>query len=482
MFTDVLVEKEVISPEQLEAGRRRRELVGGSLTENLIELGFLTERELEDIARVPPIVPRTPKATGLPQQFLLDFLIKCMYISGIQTIPEMTGMTMLSGSVVENLLQVLRKKRLVETLGSVSEDSLMLRYALSEAGRRRAIEALRQSEYIGPAPVTLRDYQEQVEKQSILFERITTETLRKVLSHLVLEEDFIDELGPAMISGKAILIHGPSGNGKSSVARSLGDAFEQKIFVPHCIYFDGQVIKIFDPSVHTEVGEGTEAEATDAIRFQQSDFDPRWVRCRRPVVLAGGELNLNMLDLEYNRTGKFYEAPLQLKANGGIFIIDDFGRQLMSVSNLINRWIVPLERGVDYLSLHTGKKFEVPFDEIIFFSSNSRLEDLLDEALFRRLPYKIYTPPPTEEAFREIFRRVCDLYDLELSDEIMEFTLKQYRQKDHPRIACFHPALIVQHALSVCRFEGTEPRLTPDLVQEALRHLAVSGQESSVSW
>jgi predicted ATPase with chaperone activity len=318
-----------------------------------------------------------------------------MYISALQTIPEIAEQIKLTRGVVESLLDFAKKEALVEIRGTSEKSQNIMRYALTSAGK----EALRRCEYIGSAPVPLDTYQMQVQKQTITNEIISMEKLKKALSHLVLSEDVIRQIGPASNSGRAILIYGAAGNGKTSIAEALVSAFEQPVYIPYCIEADGQIIKIFDPSVHVALPAGSNGTngTSHPMFLPQMEHDPRWVRCRRPYIISGGELTLEMLDLDFDIHSKYYEAPLQMKAIGGIFVIDDFGRQRVRPHELLNRWIFPLERKVDYLTLHTGKKFALLFDQLVIFATNFPPEELMDPAQLRRVHYKLKINPPTAD-------------------------------------------------------------------------------------
>jgi predicted ATPase with chaperone activity len=427
------------------------------------------------LRQLPP-VPRLLQDTGVNSQVLLNLILKFLYVPALQTVPEICNQIKLSQRIVELLLETLKRQQLVQVEGTVDNNPFILRYVLTSKGKERAIEALRESGYIGPAPVPLAAYQAQVGKQAIANEQIKPDRLRQTLSHLVLPEKVFRTLGPGINSGKAILLYGPSGNGKSSIAEALGQVFQQLIYIPYCLVVDGQIIRIFDPAVHEEDSSEPESESSDekAIYNRSVESDPRWVRCRRPVLIAGGELTLKMLDLDFDPISKFYEAPTQVKATGGVFIIDDFGRQQMRTDDLMNRWILPLEKKVDYLTLHTGKTFQVPFDEIVIFSTNLPPKTLTDAALLRRVHYKLRIDPPSAEEFETIFHGVCEIYGLELSKDLVSYLLDDFYYKNSLPLASFHPKFIVDHVIAACKYEGILPHFNHDLVNEALQNLVVS--------
>lgn len=479
---EVLLAKNLVDKEKLETALDHQKVAGGLLGDNLVTLGFITREELEEILLEPPSVPESVHDTGLTTHFLVNSILKLIYVSGIQTIPEISNRIKLSRGIVEELLNIAKRDRLVEIQGTTNTNFTTLRHTLTNRGRERAIEAIRWCEYVGPVPVPLDIYQFQVQKQTITSERINAEVISRAFSHLVLQEETLRRLGPAINSGKAILIYGASGNGKTSIAEAIGETFQQTIYIPYCIEVDGQIIKIFDPAVHRESPSGPNPEHKNVspIYRRPAQFDPRWVRCHRPVIISGGELTLEMLDLEFDSLSKHYEAPLQVKAIGGVFVVDDFGRQLVRPHDLLNRWIIPLEKKIDYLTLHTGKKFDLPFDELVIFSTNIPPEELMDPAFLRRIHYKLRVDPPTEEDYNAIFRRMCDSHKLELPEEILSYLLKFFYYKNKVPLAAFHPKFIVEHAIACCNYEGIPPRLNLELVRDALENLIVS-QPSSAS-
>ena len=477
---EILLAEDLINEEQIESALERQKVAGGLLGDNLVALGFITREKLEAILQEPPAAPNSIRKTGLDTQFLVNLVLKSAYVSGFQTVPEISNQIKLSRGIVEALLQLLKKEGFIEVRGATDANFAILRHTLTSMGRERAIEALKQSNYIGPAPIPLEDYQVQVQKQTVTNERIGADLLSQTLSHLILSPEVLQRLGPAINSGKAILLYGASGNGKTSVAEAIGHAFQQTIYIPYCIEVDGQIIKIFDTALHKEIPSQPDSENPHAspIYLRPAEFDPRWVRCRRPVVISGGELTLEMLDLDFDPLSKYYEAPLQVKATGGVFVIDDFGRQLARPRDLLNRWIVPLERRVDYLTLHTGKKFDLPFDELVIFSTNIPPEELMDAALLRRVHYKLRVDPPTVEEYKAVFRRICNLHKLELPEDVLSYILNFFYPKNRTSLAAFHPKFIVEHAIAACNYEGIPPRLTHNLVKDALENLVISQNPS----
>jgi hypothetical protein len=472
---ELLLAKNLITEDQLRRVLQQQKIAGGRIGDNLIALGYITREKLEAILQEPPAVPKTIEETGLDTNFLLNSLLRIMYVSALQTIPEISDQIKLTRGVVESLLDFAKKEALVEIRGPSEKNQNIMRYALTSAGKERASEALRRCEYIGPVPVPLDTYQIQVQKQTITNEIINMEKLKKALSHLVLSEDVIRQLGPASNSGRAILVYGAAGNGKTSIAEALISAFEQPVYVPYCIEADGQIIKIFDPSIH--VVWATSSNGTNATShpmfLPQMENDPRWVRCRRPYIISGGELTLEMLDLDFDIHSKYYEAPLQMKAIGGIFVIDDFGRQRVRPHELLNRWIFPLERKVDYLTLHTGKKFALLFDQLVIFATNFPPEELMDPAQLRRVHYKLKINPPTADEYKEIFRRICESYGLAFSEDIMAYLLNSFYLKHKVAFAGFHPKFIAEHVIAACNYLNTPPRITRELLDDSLENMVI---------
>lgn len=470
---NLLLAKNLLNSGQLETALDHQRVAGGLLGDNLVTLGFISRETLNEVLLEPPPIPRSVGDTGLESHFLVNSVLKSIYVSSLQTVAEISDQLKLSRGIIEELLNLAKRNGLVEVQGATDTNFTILKYALTSLGREQAVEALRWCQYTGPIPVPLTDYQFQVQKQTVTNERIDAEAVSRCVSHLILPQDILRRLGPAVNSGKALLLYGGSGNGKTSIAESVGNTFTQTIYIPYSLYVDGQIIKIFDPAVHRELPSelGPDNNSANPIYLLQTEFDPRWVRCHRPVIISGGELTLDMLDLEFDPLTKHYEAPLQVKATGGVFIIDDFGRQLVRPQDLLNRWIIPLERKVDYLTLHTGKKFELPFDQLVVFSTNIPPDELMDVAFLRRIHYKLRIDPPTIDDYKTIFRRVCEVRKLEISDQILSYLLTSFYPKNKVAPAAFHPKFIVEHAIAVCNYEGIPPRLTLELVRDALANL-----------
>jgi hypothetical protein len=417
----------------------------------------------------PPPAPNSLKEAGVGHKLLFDLMLKLIHAEGLTTVSMLAARARLPVALVVDLIEEAREFALLESLGARGRDlNAELRYALTGKGRDWAIEALDRCQYVGPAPVSLEAFRDQVEKQRITHERVGPEHIMRSFAHLVLPEDLLARLGPAVNSGKSILLYGRSGNGKTAIAEALRDAFGDVVAVPYCIAVGGQIINYFDAHVHQVVPHNYCDELNQSFGPKR---DRRWVACRRPVTVVGGELTLDMLDLVFDTAAKFYEAPAHLKATGGIFVIDDFGRQRASPESILNRWVVPLERGVDYLSLRTGKKFPVPFDGLVIFSTNLMPTDMADEGMLRRLHYKIEVTEPSKEDYARIWAHVCNERGIELPDDLVPFLEETcYAPSAVPR-AGYHPRYLVDQVAAMCEYAGRPLQLDKALLGLAWSNL-----------
>jgi hypothetical protein len=421
-------------------------------------------------AAVPP-VPKSIEDTGLPLDQLEQLLLKTMY--GAEATGHAVADRMrLPYVLIEPLIERARAQLLVEVRGATGSGTAGYRYLLTDLGRDRARQFLETSHYVGAAPVPLAAYVEEMRALQAARGYVDRGRLTDGFSHLIVKESVLEQLGPAVNAGKAIFLFGPPGNGKTVIAEGMGRTIGGDMYVPHAIDVDGHVVTVFDPVNH----EPLEAEAESSSVVAAVPRDRRWVRIRRPVVIVGGELTLDMLDLTFNPISKFYEAPLQLKANGGVFLVDDFGRQRMRPEDLLNRWIVPLESRVDYLTLHTGKKFQIPFDVLTVFATNLDPKSLADEAFLRRIPYKIPIFDPTIEEFTRIFEMNCRRRDLKFHEVLIEYLQRRhYAPVGRPFRAC-HPRDLLDQITALCRYRGIEPTITRELIDKACEAYFVDNQ------
>ena len=420
-----------------------------------------------------PSCPESIKEAGLTMVFLSDMILKIIYLNGHMIGRDLAQYLCLPFKVIRDPIKFLKDAKQLEIMGGDLVGEVSYRFSLTDLGRKRAVEAMILCGYVGPAPVPLEDYVEQCYRQAVTGLRCTPEALTAPFSHLVLKEDLFNAIGPAIISGRSVFIYGPPGNGKTAIARSIGEYMNSAggaIYVPHAFIADGNIITVYDPSLH-QADEALDDHADDgdaAVRrlLTTGAVDPRWVRIKRPVIITGGELNLSMLDLRYNAEAKYYQAPIHFKANGGVFLIDDFGRQLCSPKELLNRWILPLEDRHDFLTVANGKKFQVPFEQLIIFSTNLDPKDLVDDAFLRRIRHKVGILAPTQDVYEKIFNSYAKKLGMNPSPEAIEYLYERYYNRGRtPRASdCRDLLEIVQ---SICRYRRQPVHLTRDLIAEA---------------
>jgi hypothetical protein len=453
---------------------------GGRLGDNLVGIGVITQEKLNAFLNRIPTEPADIRATGVDEVDLMGLLLKLIYRDRLETTRQFIDAIKLPYHIVLDLIRMAVDRQLLQTLGSrYSDNPIDLSYSFTEAGRNWTVDALSRLRYTGPAPVTLDEFNYRVSLQKLTNELITFDRIRKVMSDLTFDDCMIEQVGPALNSGRAILLYGPPGNGKTSMALRLSSVFHDVIYVPYSIVVEGQIIRVHDPSIHVQLDPPKVNDDNSLSVIRREEFDARWVPCRRPFVVTGGELTLEMLDLRYDTVGNYYEAPLHVKALGGCFIIDDFGRQLVSPTHLLNRWIVPLEGRVDYLKLHTGKSFSIPFEELIMFSTNLEPEDLMDPAFLRRLPYKIEIGPPSLDNFRTIFRNESEKQGMSLSDEVFHSIVRKLRDEKELDFAAYQPRFIIDQIVATCRFMGQPAHFEPRYIDYALDNLRVKRSASA---
>jgi len=470
---DLLVRANLVTVEDVARALDRTATNGRRLGDNLVALGAIGQEALDGFLKRIPAEPPNIAATGIDAIDLLGLLMRVIYTAHLETCREFVDAIKLPYHIVAELVKMGIDRQLLRTLGLHRSDSpLDMGYAFTEEGKRWTLDALDRSRYAGPAPVTIDEFTLQVNLQKLTNEVITFDRILKAVGELTFDASIIEQSGPALNSGRAMLLYGPPGNGKSSVAHSLGSVFSDVIYVPYAVTVEGQIIRFYDPSVHVPVSPAEPID--DSLSFVRAeDCDARWVACRRPFVVTGGELTLEMLDLRFDETGHFYEAPLHLKALGGCFVIDDFGRQLVSPTHLLNRWIVPLENRIDYLKLHTGKSFSIPFEELVIFSTNLEPEDLMDPAFLRRLPYKVEVGAPSLEVYRTILEKECKRQGLALPAEVFEFIVRKLKEEKKLEFAAYQPRFIIDQVVATCRFMGQPPHFEPRFIDYALNNLSV---------
>jgi energy-coupling factor transporter ATP-binding protein EcfA2 len=471
---DLLIRANLVREEDVAEALRRQAGNGGRLGDNLVAMGAIEQQALDGFLKRIPAEPKDLAATGIDEIDLLSLLMRLIYSGRLESCRQFIDAIRLPYHIVAELVGTAVDRRLLRTLGMRSSDNAIdMSYTLTDEGKRWTIDALERLHYVGPAPVTLEEFSYQVSMQKLTNERVSFERIRAALGELTFDASLVEQCGPALNSGRAMLLYGPPGNGKTSFAHALGSVYSDVIYVPYAISVEGQIIRIHDPSIHTAVNP-TELDDEGELCFVRAEeYDARWVPCRRPFVSTGGELTLEMLDLRYDATAHFYEAPLHLKALGGCFIVDDFGRQLASPTSLLNRWIVPLESRVDYLKLHTGKSFSVPFEELVIFSTNMEPEDLMDPAFLRRLPYKIEVGAPSEGNYRLIFEKECARQGMTLPDDAFNAIVQRLSKDKGQKLAAYQPKFIVDQVVATCRFMGQAPHFEPRFIEYALNNLRV---------
>lgn len=459
-----LIELGVINAQQLEAALSRQRTHGGRLGVNLKAMGFIREEDLAKVFQRTPLPPKNIKETGLEYAMIEGLVLKQVLTLGEFKIADVSARVKLPPSMVEYVLENLRKEHLVEVKGASGYTSMAYEYRITEAGRDSASRLLELCRYVGPAPIPLEMYTEMIELQTVKGIVITEEEVKKAFSHLVISDRKVQQLGPAITSGQAMFIYGPPGNGKSSIAEAISSVLTDPIYIPYAVSVGEQIINIYDPISHILVEE------------DPGDIkDQRWLKVRRPVVMTGGELTMRMLDLDYNPVSKYYEASLQMKANNGLLIIDDFGRQQAEPRQILNRWIVPLDRRIDFMTLHTGMKFTIPFDMLMIFATNIEPKTLVDDAFLRRIRYKIKIDHPSADEFCGIFKAVCHANSVAFNQSAFNYLIDQFYNKRSISFSASHPRDIVDHVINYSRYYNRPPAMTEETVQYACENYFVTG-------
>jgi energy-coupling factor transporter ATP-binding protein EcfA2 len=450
LFGERLIQKDKITDEQLQKALERQRMQGGRLGHNLVALGYISEDDLTEFFRVHPEVPETVEETGLDFSFIVDLVAKHALNLGEFTIPVLGDRIKLPNPLLDQAIERLRKDQMVEVRGADQLAKLSYRFALTDAGIKRASGLLDVCRYMGPAPVPFEKYRSMVEIQTIKSILVDEESINDAFSHIIVSDRILERLGPAISSGKEIFLYGPSGNGKTTIAETIGRVLPGSIYMPYAVQVEGEIVTIFDQANHVAV----ESE-------QHGDkVDQRWILVKRPVVMVGGEMNLNSLNIDFNPISKFYEAPLQMKANNGLFIVDDFGRQLVDPQVLLNRWIVPLERRTDFITFHTGMKIEIPFDQLVVFSTNLEPRNLVDEAFLRRIRYKINIDHPELHEYREIFQRVCESNSIAFNGDVFDYLIERFYHQKNVKLNSCHCRDLIESIIDDAHYHGIKPEMT----------------------
>ena len=424
-------------------------------------------------ARFIPPVPRSVAETGVPNALIEQLILKILYFKGDIMAGELCRVTGFKFSVIEGIIETFKIKQLIQVKSSLGFGPASALLALTEQGRQIARDYLENNQYVGPAPVSINQYCSAVEAQRLPATWLTPERLDAAYAHIVTTAAILDQIGPAVSSGKSFLIYGQPGNGKTYLAEALSAIQSSDIYVPYALECQGNIIQLYDPIYHKTVERGE--EELDA----NSHYDGRWARCRRPFIASGGELSLSMLDLSYNTVSKIYDAPFQLKANNGIYLIDDFGRQKATPGEILNRWIVPMERRVDYLSFSNGGKMTIPFETFLVFSTNLTPDKLGDEAFLRRIQYKMLLRSPDEDEFRTIFFKYCESKGLTVPAALVDAFIAKHYSYTGKRFRRSHPRDVVSQAIDYIKFKRLPYELTEELLDRAFAGCFVSVAELS---
>ncbi len=428
------------------------------------ETAYITaERADSKPTRFVPKPPASLAEAGVSDTLAEQLILKNLYFRGEISGRDLARQLGFSFSVIEPTVDFLKRARLVEVKRSTGFGNISSVFAVSDAGRGRAKEYLENNQFLGPAPVPLSTYWDAVRNQTVEAGWMTKEVLERAFSGAIVTDEFYSKLGPAVNSFKSLLIYGRPGNGKSYLSEQLTRLDTEPVYIPYAIEADGNIIKVYDSLYHKIVDDAGESVLLES----EPKYDQRWAQCKRPFLTTGGELTISMLDLMYIDSAKIYDAPYQLKANNGIYLVDDFGRQQVSPAALLNRWIYPLDRSVDYLTFQTGTKIEVPFECFLIFSSNLNPNDLGDEAFLRRLEYKMFMQNPSEEEFAAIFYDYCRQVKIECPMGLLTDVINDHYKKSGRKFRRCHPRDVVRIAIDLIKFEGLPFELSKDLMDHA---------------
>lgn len=452
-----LVFEGLVTEQQLELALEHQRLHGGRIGQSLVALGYLSADALDKFFKRIPAPPVSLEDTGVDTPMLTDLIMKHILFMGEFRLVDVAERVKLPIKLVDTIMESLRRDKFVEVKGGAGYATVTYTFKITDTGKNRSTELFELCRYVGPAPVSLESYQAMVTHQSIKNIIVSEEAVAKAFSHMVINDGILKRLGPAICSGKSMFVYGPPGNGKTAIAEAIGGVLPDQVYIPHAITVGGQIISVFDPVNHEAAPSNMDA----------AYCDQRWVLIKRPVVLTGGELTLRMLDLDFNEVAKFYEAPLQMKANNGLFVMDDLGRQQIEPHHLLNRWIVPLDRRIDYISLNTGMKFQIPFDMLVIFSTNIDPRELVDEALLRRMRYKIKIDHPTVTQYEAIFRRLCDKHRVEFNKEAFGFLMNECYRKNGIKPNACQPRDIIEHIIDIAHYYRCSPEMTEENIQAA---------------
>jgi len=449
-----VLKKGLISTDELAQAVERQRLFGGRLGFHLIALNLISESDLSDFFTFTPHIPTNLEETNLETGFITDLILKhCVFLKKFN-VADLSDKTKLPSSLILEIVTELRSDRFIEVAkGDISLAAS--EYALTDAGIHRAIQCLEECRYTGPAPVSLEEYRYAIGIQTIKSIEITEEQLKSAFSKIVLSDDKLRTYGPAINSTKPIFLYGPPGNGKTTIAELIGDSLPDEVYIPYAVLAGNQVIIVYDQVNHRAINKEDD----------DNHLGRRWIKIKRPVVIAGGELTLKTLDLNFNQDSKYYEAPLQMKANNGLFIVDDFGRQIVDPQTLLNRWIIPLDRQTDFLTLHTGMKFEIPFDQLVIFATNLPPKKIADDAFLRRLRYKIRVDSPAKEEYRNIFKKICDSNLIQFDEEAFDYLIHKYESSKR-NLSCCDPRNLIDQIIDLASFDQKPPVVTKALLDK----------------